>query len=125
MGGSLRNKISEYITSQYASSPEYLWAKYPNYAVFRHMGNKKWFAVIMDIPYKKLDLDKEGITDILNIKVSPLMAGSLELTEGILPAYHMKKGAWVSILLDGSVDKEQIKALIAMSYELTDSKKKR
>jgi predicted DNA-binding protein (MmcQ/YjbR family) len=125
MGGSLRNEISEYITSQYASSPEYLWAKYPNYAVFRHMGNKKWFAVIMDIPYKKLDLDKEGITDILNIKVSPLMAGSLELNKGILPAYHMKKGAWVSILLDGSVDKEQITALIAMSYELTDSKKKR
>ena len=125
MGVTLREEISGYITSQYASSPEYLWAKYPNYAVFRHMGNKKWFAVIMDIPYKKLDIDKEGITDILNIKVSPLMAGSLELNEGILPAYHMKKGAWVSILLDGSVDKEQIKALIAMSYELTDSKKKR
>ena len=39
---------------QYKAEPEYLWRRYPDYAVFRHEDNQKWFGIIMDIPRSKL-----------------------------------------------------------------------
>ena len=41
---------------------------------------------------------------------------------GILPAYHMNKENWISILLDGTVDVEQIFTFLDMSFELTARK---
>ena len=38
---------------------------------------------------------------------------------GFLPAYHMNKEKWITVLLDGTVDKAQIMDLLNMSYELT------
>lgn len=38
---------------------------------------------------------------------------------GFRPAYHMNKQRWVSILLDGSVDIDNIRTLIDTSYDLT------
>lgn len=32
---------------------------YPEYAVFRHTGNQKWFAVAMNIPKEKLRLRED------------------------------------------------------------------
>ena len=34
----------------------------------------------------------------------------------------MSKDKWISVALDGSVDDEQIKMLLEMSYELTEMK---
>ncbi len=48
------------------------------------------------------------------------MIGSLRLSKGFLPAYHMNKEHWITILLDGSVEREKIKQLIDLSYELTE-----
>ena len=114
-----REAVYRYAYEKYGTKPEYLWAKFPDYAVLRHEENKKWYAVIMDIPKIRLGLKGEGRVDILELKTSPLMAGSLELEEGILPAYHMKKGAWISVLLDGTVEDKKIEALLDMSYEIT------
>jgi len=38
------------------------------------------------------------------------------------PAYHMNKDKWITILLDGSAEQGDIKALLAMSYGMTASK---
>ncbi len=38
---------------------------------------------------------------------------------GVFPAYHMSKTHWISVLLDGSVDKDKIKWLLDLSFELT------
>lgn len=32
---SQRERIAQYIQDRYAVEPEYLWTRYPNYAVFR------------------------------------------------------------------------------------------
>lgn len=55
----------------------------------------------------------------MNVKVDPLLTGSLRTQRGILPAYHMNKERWISVLLDGSVPLEQALALLDMSYALT------
>jgi predicted DNA-binding protein (MmcQ/YjbR family) len=73
----------------------------------------------MDIPRSRLGLRGESTIDIVNLKCDPVLTGSLRMEKGIFPAYHMNKDKWISVALDGSVDDEQIKMLLDMSYELT------
>ena len=123
--GAYRQDILEYAKTQYHTEPEYLWMRYPNYAVLRHSDNKKWYAIIMDVKRDKLGLQGNEKTDILSIKCDPLMIGSLISEDGILPSYHMSKANWITVLLDGSVDKTQVFGLLQMSYELTKAKQKK
>lgn len=67
----------------------------------------------------KLGLDENRIIDILNVKCDPLLIGSLRSKSGYFPAYHMNKEKWLSIALDGSVQEDEIKDLLDMSYKLT------
>ncbi|MCD8180955.1 MAG: MmcQ/YjbR family DNA-binding protein [Firmicutes bacterium] len=119
-----RGDLMRYISEMYGADAEYPWVKYPDYAVFRHKSNNKWFALIMSVPYDKLGLTGTGLTDIVNVKCGPLLAGSLLSERGIYEAYHMNKANWVSAALDGSVDGDKIKALIDMSFNLTLPKSK-
>ena len=114
-----RQTVHEYIRKKYKASPEYPWRSYPGYAVFRHEDNKKWFALVMDIPRSRLGLEEDEIIDVVNLKTDPVAAGSLRLEKGIFPAYHMNKDKWISVALDGSVDDEKIKMLLDQSFELT------
>ena len=122
---SQRRRIIEYIRDRYGAEPEYLWKKYPNYAVFRQFASKKWFAIVMDIPRNKLGLEGDGDADIMDVKCGPLMVGSLLAQDGFLPAYHMSKSSWISILLDETVPDEQIYPLLELSYDSVAPKRKR
>lgn len=119
-----REAIKQYIAEIYHVQPYQAWQKYPNYWVFRHNRHLKWFALIMDIPKEKLDLDSDEIVDVMNVKCSPEMIGSLRGQAGIYPAYHMNKEHWVSIILDGTVAEDTLLLLLDMSYELTYGKNK-
>ena len=118
----MREEIEKYINQQYDALQEYPWSEYPNYTTFKHKNNKKWFALIMDVPYEKLNIEKEGNVNIINLKNIPEMIGGLRKDEGILPAYHMNKEHWISVLLDGTVLKQKICDLIDISYDLTYKK---
>ncbi|QEZ91940.1 MmcQ/YjbR family DNA-binding protein [Proteus sp. CD3] len=115
-----RSDLIEYIKNNYGSDPEYLWRKYPNYVVFRHSGNTKWFAAIIDVSADKLHSgDANTIIDVINVKVRPELVGSLRLKDGIFPGYHMNKEHWVSIKLNDGIDETELKSLIDESYRLT------
>ena len=113
-----REEIFEYVKKQYNTSPEYLWDKYPLYAVLKHNDNK-WYGIIMNVPKEKIGFVWKEEVDVLDVKCSPEMIGGLRKENGFLPAYHMNKENWITILLDGSVNEERIKQLIEFSYELT------
>lgn len=117
-----REKIIKYINEKYHNLQEYPWEDKPTYMTFKHENNKKWFALIIDIPFEKLKINKQGIVDIINLKNIPEMIGGLRKQQGILPAYHMNKEHWITVLLDGSVNEEKIYELIDVSYELTMKK---
>ncbi|MBQ9936918.1 MAG: MmcQ/YjbR family DNA-binding protein [Oscillospiraceae bacterium] len=125
MDKSFRDEILVYAKETYQTLPEYPWDTAPNYAVLRHSQNQKWYAVILDVPRFRLNLDGEGKIDILNIKLDPILVGSLRLEKGFLPAYHMNKERWISVLLDGSVPLDKIYFLLNESYILTLNPKKR
>ena len=123
---SLRETVFEYVKEKYQSEIEYLWFKYPNYAVFRNKINNKWYGIVMDVPYKKLGIEKEGKVDILNVKVANFMIKELLIQQkGILNGYHIARGNWISLLLDGTNKSEQIYRFIDESYDLVNKSKRR
>ncbi len=114
-----RPELAAYLTDTYSTTGENLFAKYPSFQVFRHRGNKKWFAVIMDIPRKNLGLPGEGETQVVNLKCDTRLIGFFREETGIFPGWHMNKSHWLSVSIDGTVEDEKIKFLVDMSYELT------
>lgn len=117
-----RMELGKYIQDNYNVKPDYPWVKYPNYEVYRHGNNKKWFALVMDVPKNKLGLQEEDILGIVNFKCDPILLGSLLNEKGFFPAYHMSKVSWISVALDGSVEDEEITMLLDMSFDATASK---
>ena len=114
-----RSELVAYLTDTYSVTGEYLFAKHPGFLVFRHHGNRKWFAVIMDIPRKNLGLTGEGQTQVVNLKCDTRLIGSFREEPGIFAGWHMNKAHWLSVSLDGTVADEKIRFLMDMSYELT------
>lgn len=119
-----REQLLQFISERYGIDEEHPWIKYPEHTVFRHYNNKKWFALIMDIPKNRLGLNGTDMIDILNIKCDPLLIGTLRQESGFYPAYHMNKTNWITIALDGSVSEDKIKWLLDISFELTAIKKR-
>ena len=116
-GKSLRQAVLAFAEERFGTKPEYLWSRTPDCAVLR-CANDKWYAIIMDVDGRKVGLPEAEKVDIVNVKCSPMMTGSLLAMKGIAPAYHMNKESWISVLLDGSVDIEQVRSLLEMSHEL-------
>lgn len=117
-------KIFEYAKKTYQSNPEYLWTRNPDATVLRNQNNRKWYAVFMKIGRDKLGLSEKETVWIMDIKCDPLMMGSFLQMAGYFPGYHMNKNHWLTVLLDGSVDENQILQLLNMSYHLTEKGKK-
>ena len=64
--------------------------------------------------------------DVINMKIDDLFFRDLIIQEdGIMPAYHMNKMHWISVLLDGTVPDERVFDLIDMSFLATASAKKK
>lgn len=117
-----RVEVEKYINKKYKPLQEYPWPETPNHTTFKHQDNKKWFGLIMEVPYNKLQIEKDGNVDVINLKNIPELIGGLRKKNGILPAYHMNKEHWISVLLDGTVEMCEICELIDISYELTRKK---
>ncbi len=109
-----------YCFDEYGVSPDYPWTneKDRDTAVFRHKKNKKWFALVMDIPKTKLGVDSEEISTVVNMKYPEDLLIAFGRPRGVYPAYHMNKVHWVSVLLD-TVDREIIKLILDESYDAT------
>ncbi len=122
-----REELYRHIKTKYKADPEYLWARYPNYAVFRHRDNRKWFAIIMDVPRNKFSGNEaaDDIVDVMNVKLSDrLFIETLLSQPGIYKGYHISSGNWISVFLDGTVPFEEVCDLLAEGFETTAAGKK-
>ena len=117
-----RNELEAFIMETYNAVADYPWRKSPNHEVFRHCSNRKWFALIMDVPKNKLGLQGEELLDVVNLKCDQILIGSLRGEPGFFPAYHMSKDNWITAALDGSASDDKIKMLLDMSYQATAPK---
>ncbi len=114
-----RDELTRYIFDTYSVEPDYPFPGDNTSAVFRHAGNRKWFALVMNIPVQKLGLPSENRIDIVNMKCDSVLIGSFRGLPGLFPAYHMNKESWITAALDGSAPDETVKTLLDMSYQAT------
>lgn len=119
-----RTEFYDCARALFGVEPEYPWPDEPGYAVLRHPDNRKWFAVVMDVPRDKLGLSGTDALTVVNLKGDPLLIGMLHSRPGFFPAYHMNKEHWISAALDGSVDTEELRSLLAESFARTAPKKR-
>lgn len=119
----LRRQVEAWLAAENGDAPEYLWAKFPNYAVFRRKDNRKWYALLAELPGEKLGLAGQAPVPVLVVKCEPFLKDLLFEIPGYLPAYHMNKKHWITVRLDGSVSFEKITEHLAMSRELAGGKK--
>ena len=122
---SQRERIIQYVQTTYSAEAEYLWTDTPDCAVFRHPSSRKWFGAVMCVQPDRLGLAGTEPVDILDVKCGPILAGSLRAEPGFLPAYHMNKSHWITVLLDETVPDEQIAPLLELSYNSVAPKRRR
>lgn len=117
----MKNEIFEYIKDFYGVEVEFLWEATPENGALRNPQNKKWFAVLLgSLPKSKLGIKSGDKADVLNLKCDPIFNFAVVDNIRVFPGYHMNKEHWISVLLDGSMPFEELKALVDMSYEIVD-----
>ena len=109
------------IERRYGVAPEFLWRDAPDYAVFRHADNRKWFAVLLNPPGTSVGLPQAEAVQLLNVKAQPENLVILRGMAGVLPAYHMNKSHWLSLHLAALSD-AVILDLLDDSFQLTRKK---
>ena len=132
MNVDLRNPIDAYIKNQYGAAPEFPWPRYNDHAVYRHTENGKWFALIMNVGRDKLGLSGSSAVPgdpavpVINLKIDDVILHDMVIREdGIMPAYHMNKQHWITVLLDGTVSEDRVRSLLDISYNATAPKRRR
>ena len=78
----------------------------------------------MNIKRSKLD-NGSGNVDVINIKLDPDEIVDLLHKKGFYKAYHMNKKSWISIVLDNTLDDNNIFKLICKSYDNVSKKVKK
>ena len=88
-----------------------------NWQLVRVKGSKKAFL---------WTYEKDGFINI-NVKVDPQWRDFWRNAfPSVIPAYHQNKEHWNTVILDGSIPEEDVKRMIAESYDLvTDTPSKR
>ncbi len=115
-------RLVEFIQKNFADAPEFLWEKFPNYAVFRRKDNRKWYAVIMSVPRNKLGLDGAEELEIVNLRVEPQELDKIFDGEKYFRGWHMNKKSWLTLRLDETLTDAEISARLTKSYELAAKK---
>ena len=89
----------------------------PNWQLVRVKSNKKAFL---------WTYERDGLIN-LNVKADPEWRDFWRTTyASVIPGYHQNKEHWNTIILDGSIPDDDIRRMIAESYDLvTDSPSKR
>lgn len=117
--------VIEYVKNTYGSDIEFLWEKSPDSAVFRRSDNKKWYGIIMTVPFKRLGVDSDEEAEVVNLKASPENIDRIIDSKSFFHAYHMNKKNWFTVVLDGSISDSEIFSFIDDSYFIVAGKSKK
>ena len=83
---------------------EWQWTRY-------QVGGKLFAAICRD---------EDGQDSLVTLKLDPAEGAFLrDQYADITPGYYMNKEHWITAALDGSAPEDEIKILLAMSYDLT------
>ena len=111
-------ELLDYVLKKYGAEPEYLWEKFPRNAVCRRKDNQKWYLAILSVKGSTLGLEGEDIVEVVDLRASKDSVAELLKKEYIYPAYHMNKKSWITIILNHSVETDEIYKYVDESYRL-------
>ena len=109
------NRLAQHIEKKYKDKPVFPWDDFSG-AVFKNPQNGKWYAIVMNINFKKIGSILSGEIEVVNIKLEPEKIKQLHKEKGFYPAYHMNKKNWITIVLNDTVSDEVLFELLEESY---------
>ena len=114
-------RLADALSRRYGDSPDDPWSgRYPGIGVFRRDGGRKWYAIVMNLDGAKVG--RPGTRcDVMAIRAGAARVGKLLTIHGFLPAYHMNRKNWVSVVLDDTVPDAVVLAELAAARELVGS----
>jgi len=112
--------VKKYIMDKYGDELEFLWEKSPSSSVFRNKKTKKWYALFQLIPKKKLGLVSVKTVEIIDLRYPKSKQKVFIDNKRVFAGYHMNKDSWITIILDGSFELEELKKLIDQSYIISN-----
>lgn len=118
----MTKRLIKYISEKYNDELEFLWEKFPDNAIVRRKDNKKWYVLFCTVSRRKIGFDSDEKVEITDIRLTPERIEKEVDSKKILPGYHMNKKHWITIVLDGSVEFDEICRRIDESYELAKKK---
>lgn len=116
-------KIVQYIGEKFNDAPEFLWEKFPNYAIFRRKDNRKWYALIAGVPKKFLKLGGAEEIEIMNLRVVPAELDKIVDDEKYFRGWHMNKKSWLTVRLDETLTDAELFTRLEQSFQLAAAKK--
>ena len=115
------NRLARLIAARYGERPDFPFKKLPDYGVFRFPENRRWYALVMQLRRSLFSggtggRDEEAsLVEVLNLKPGADRMAELLALPGIFPGYHMKRTAWISVLLDETTPDALIMDLVDRS----------
>lgn len=113
-------KYIDFIKVEFGAKREFPWED--ESSVFR-CPNEKWFALLMQIGFKKLGIESDELVWVVNLKADADKISELVNHKTIFPAWHMNKKYWITVILTAVTDFEQLCSLTIRSFELAGGKK--
>ena len=111
--------IINYVKAKYDNDLEFLWKRSPKNAIWRNQNNRKWYGAVLVISKDKLKIESNEMVEILDLRYQKNDIKNIIDNYKIFPGYHMNKDNWITIILDGRVELEEIYQLIDNSYQLS------
>lgn len=111
-------RLIAYVRERYGDELEFLWEKFSENAIWRCKENRKWYAVLLRVPRRKIVSDSDEIIEVLDVRATPEQAEILVDNQKYFKGYHMNKKHWITVCLDGSVAFDEICARLDQSYLL-------
>lgn len=110
--------LIDYVLNTYGDSLEFLWENFPTDAIWRRKDNSKWYGLIMLISKDKLGLSSKDFVEVLDIRVNTEDRDKIIDNVHYFSGYHMNKRHWISVILDDTVDLDEVKKLLDDSYRI-------
>lgn len=121
-----RDEIIEYALSLPGAVADQPFPEDFESVVLRHRGTGKWFGLLLSAPARSIGREGDLPVPLLNLKCDPETSFTMrEIFPWVIPAYHMSKVHWISVVLDQNPPDDLLCELINKSYDLTVKKKKK
>lgn len=119
--GEQMKRVIEYVLKKYGSKVQ-PWDRFPSFACLRRNDNQKWYGLATVLDNSKFGLNKAGKSEVLILKTKQEDLPALLKKKGFFPAYGLSKKYWFTIVMNGTIQTNEILKLIDQSYEIIGKK---